>query len=61
MNSYDPKKKTTQTTSLYDPMIGFLYAADLFEKDLYREKLADTRHAVQQPIITKFQPTRINP
>ena len=31
-----------RTTSLYDPVLGFAYTYDLFEKDLYRQTLSQS-------------------
>lgn len=33
------------TTPLYDPITGFIFASELFEKDLYRDKMVETRAA----------------
>ena len=33
-------------TSLYDPIVGYIFAVDLFEKDLYREKIFENRREV---------------
>ncbi len=40
------RRSTVNKTSLYDPIIGFLYSSDLFEKDLYREKIFENRREI---------------